>query len=174
MSEELFNLRTNPIADQHRNEPVALPDRDAMRIAFTACKYHAPHIFEAGWNACLNEIAKLGSLYTHADPDEVERLSAENEAMLNAEEDLLARRDFWARKFKEAEKECDTLRAQLAERNALLRDRFGDIRKLAERACGRPKDSPEYRSIIEAINPTMLLDLTALSASAEQKQKDPN
>lgn len=72
-----------------------------------------------------------------------------------------------ARWAKQAEAERDTLRAQLAERDALLRDRFGGIRKLAEKACGRPKDSPEYRSLIEAINPTMLLDLTALSASAE-------
>lgn len=55
-------------AEQRQGEPVALPDRDAMHIAFTACKYHAPHIFEAGWNACLEEIAKLGPLYTHPAP----------------------------------------------------------------------------------------------------------
>jgi hypothetical protein len=36
-----------------------------------------------------------------------------------------------------------------------------EIRKLAELACGTSKGSPEYRRFLEAINPTLLLDLTA-------------
>lgn len=55
-------------AEPHQGEPVALPDRDAMQRAYTACKYHAPHIFEAGWNALRDEIAKLGPLYARPAP----------------------------------------------------------------------------------------------------------
>jgi hypothetical protein len=36
-----------------------------------------------------------------------------------------------------------------------------EIRKLAELACGTSKDSPEYKRFLEAMNPTLLLDLTA-------------
>ena len=36
-----------------------------------------------------------------------------------------------------------------------------EIRKLAELACGTSKDSPEYSRFLEAINPTLMLDLTA-------------
>ena len=36
-----------------------------------------------------------------------------------------------------------------------------EIRNLAERACGTPQDSPEYKRFITAIKPTLLLDLTA-------------
>ncbi|WP_455887087.1 hypothetical protein [Pseudomonas rustica] len=56
--------------DQHQGEPVALP----------ACKsklsmsHDWDQGYAAGWSACLDEIAKLGPLYTHADPAEVERL----------------------------------------------------------------------------------------------------
>jgi len=36
-----------------------------------------------------------------------------------------------------------------------------EIRKLAELACGTSRDSPEYKRFIAALNPTLLLDLTA-------------
>ncbi|HEK1684061.1 TPA: hypothetical protein SMR42_000366 [Pseudomonas putida] len=56
-------LRAAPKSAQHQGEPVALPD--AMH----------PHDFDNlpeshcnGWNACLDEIAKLGPLYTHPAP----------------------------------------------------------------------------------------------------------
>lgn len=63
------------------------------------------------------------------------------------------------------------LERTLAERDALLRDKFGGVRAMAERACGTPKDSREYRALVEAINPTMVLDLTTLSTSAEPKPR---
>lgn len=63
------------------------------------------------------------------------------------------------------DRQIEALRAQLAERDVLLQERFGQLRKLAERARGRPKDSDEYVLLLEAITPTMVLDLTALSAA---------
>ncbi|BBT40930.1 hypothetical protein [Pseudomonas putida] len=92
-------------------------------------------------------------LYAHAAPGEVERLTRK---AANADLALATQT-----------RQVHSLRAQLGERDALLRERFGEVRKLAERACGRPKDSPEYRLLVEAVSPTMLLDLTALSASVE-------
>jgi hypothetical protein len=164
--------------EQHQGDPVALPARKPGPTETSDVFSDAEG---QGWNACLDEIAKLGPLYprpvqgepfgwlvsapenlgvgvaeffrnaevverlkqkgwketplyTHADPDEVERLSAENEAMLNAEEDLLARRDFWARKFKEAEKECDTLRAQVEKLQAGFYQQVTDedLKKIAD------------------------------------------
>lgn len=147
---EKFKVILSKPAEQHRGEPVALTDRDAMRRAFTACKYHAPHIFEAGWNACLDEIAKLGPLYTRpspngnkiadaleacewtdtsignkaiilsaiqalrVDPGEVEHL----EQRLSSAICKLGSMERLAAKRRE---ERDTLRAKLAERDALLR-----------------------------------------------------
>lgn len=66
----------NP-AEQHQDEPVALPERKAITAhGLTALDSEAE-----GWNACLDEIAKLGPLYTHVDPGEVERLRAEVERL---------------------------------------------------------------------------------------------
>ncbi|MBC3485719.1 hypothetical protein HU750_08545 [Pseudomonas sp. SWRI50] len=59
--------------EQYPGEPVALP----------ACKakLSAGHDWDQGytdgWRACLDEIAKIGPLYTHADPGEVGRLKKE-------------------------------------------------------------------------------------------------
>lgn len=36
-----------------------------------------------------------------------------------------------------------------------------ELRTLAEKACGTAKDSTEYRRFLEAVNPTVILDLTA-------------
>jgi hypothetical protein len=55
--------------EQHPGEPAVLP----------ACKaklsmgHDWDQGYADGWRACLDEIAKLGPLYTHADPGEVER-----------------------------------------------------------------------------------------------------
>jgi len=57
------------MAEQHQGEPVVLP----------ACKskLSMSHDWDTGhldgWNACLDEIAKLGPLYAHAEPAEFER-----------------------------------------------------------------------------------------------------
>ena len=68
---------------QHQGEPVALPARknpSAYPLPMDAARGY-------GWNACLDEIAKLSPLYTHADPGEVERLRAqlaERDALLHS------------------------------------------------------------------------------------------
>lgn len=51
-------------ADQHQGEPVALPARKAHK------KGNSPmqNAKNSAWNACLDEIAKLGPLYAHPAP----------------------------------------------------------------------------------------------------------
>jgi hypothetical protein len=46
-----------------------------------------------------------------------------------------------------------------------------EIRKLAELACGTSQDSPEHKRFIAAMNPTLLLDLTA--PVVERQQPEP-
>ncbi|MBF8806956.1 hypothetical protein LG197_17630 [Pseudomonas asiatica] len=92
-------------AEQHQGVPVKLP---AYKLASQYNSHDWDESYRDGWGACRDEIAKLGPLYTHADPGEVERLRnlvelAESEAM-------------------SATVERDELRAQLAEMDALLRD----------------------------------------------------
>lgn len=101
-------------AEQHQGEPVALPERKAI----TAYGLTALDSEAEGWNACLDEIAKLGPLYTHADPGEVERLRAELA-------EWKKRCQYNADTAHDVARERDTLRAQLAERDALLRDLEG-------------------------------------------------
>lgn len=90
-------------AEQRQGEPVALPGRKV---------HHLDPSFlpdgDKGWNAYHDEIAKLGPLYTHANPGEIERC----EARLHEVASLCA----------SVEQERDTLRAQLAEQDALLHE----------------------------------------------------
>jgi hypothetical protein len=102
-------------AEQHQGEPVALPDRKSYEGSFSA--HGKGQIM--GWNACLDEIAKLGPLYTHADAGEVERLRSENEALAC---NLRGKHELTGATYQHLVQERDTLRAQLAERNALLRE----------------------------------------------------
>ncbi|NIF28386.1 hypothetical protein F3J44_18625 [Pantoea sp. Tr-811] len=102
--------------EQHQGEPVALPEREHYTrylpgvIPSNAAEVNAR---KDGWNACLDKIAKLGPLYTHADPGEVERLRRDLHAARVA---LEARASTF-----------DTLRAQLAERDALLRECYTEL-----------------------------------------------
>jgi hypothetical protein len=92
-------------AAQHQGQPVALPDRDVDDIGR----------FTDGWNACLDEIAKLGQLFTHADAGKVERLREENKQLreiIEHSDANIGRQSL--RIFNQ--------RAQLAERDALLRE----------------------------------------------------
>ena len=43
-----------------------------------------------------------------------------------------------------------------------------ELRALAEKACGTAKDSPEYRRFLEAVSPTIVLDLIAEPAAQHQ------
>ncbi|MFV3380335.1 hypothetical protein [Pseudomonas sp. NY15354] len=93
---------------QPHPDPVALPERKEVveEWATPGGPYRAE-----GWNACLDEIANLGPLYTRpapADPGEVERLRAEIEE--------------WNRIFDMQEGKIDAIRAQQVERDALLRE----------------------------------------------------
>ena len=81
-------------SEPHQGEPVALPARMSDLDRFN-------NPLTDRWNACLDEIAKLGPLYTHADPGEVERLrGAVNE---------------WEAKWQQEAAQVGLLRAQLAE-----------------------------------------------------------
>ena len=99
---EKWNARAKP-AEQHQGEPVVLP---ARKREFTDSG--TALLQNLSWNACLDEIAKLGPLYTHADPGEVGRLRGiirMHEKTVQEQADHLA-----------------YMRAQLAERDALLRE----------------------------------------------------
>ncbi|MDT3749598.1 hypothetical protein F9Z43_09025 [Pseudomonas monteilii] len=148
--------------EQHQGEPVALPARINMTKLPTeqSSRYHIGE--RHGWNACLDEIAKLGPLYTRpvqgepvawqdpdndsrmctaehkayalskggapaaalatltrplytrADPAEIERLRTELDLRTQEREKFLG----WCR---DARAESTKLRAQLADRDALLR-----------------------------------------------------
>ncbi|MFK3922105.1 hypothetical protein ACI2JC_21025 [Pseudomonas fulva] len=114
-------------AVQHQGELVALPLRKTHK------KGNSPmqNAKNSAWNACLNEIAKLGPLYTQADTAEIERLRSQ----LNALEELAKEEAGEVERLRtrleeelslhvgaelKHEKERDTLRAQLAEAQALL------------------------------------------------------
>lgn len=104
------------LAEQHQGEPVALPARKPIpdQATFIGGNAYYTKCFDEArsWNACLDEIAKLGPLYTRADAGEVERLRLE----LREQHEI----------FGMQEDKIDALRAQLAERDALLRDIASD------------------------------------------------
>lgn len=130
-AEELLDALEKP-AEQHQREPVALPVK---------MKTIVQSDYANGWNACITLIETLGPLYTHADPGEVERLRAENEAFdadmrnlacqlsaggYNAEsltaDQLLEKVQWGLTHLTEAQARLvDSLRAKLADREVLLR-----------------------------------------------------
>lgn len=118
-----ISVRAHGVAQPRQGGPVALPARKGTHLRYDTLM----PTFSKGWNACLDEIAKLGPLFTRTDPGEVERLRGQiNE---------------WAGKWEKAinagavmEGERNTLRAQLAELEAL---HGGEL--------GLPKEGwPEY------------------------------
>lgn len=107
-------------AQHHQGEPVALPARKSQPTELSDVFVDANN---EGWNACLGEIAKLGPPYTHpapADAGEVEQLRERVDLLEKYETDCLSL-------VRDAESERDTLRAQLAERDALLRDALSEL-----------------------------------------------
>lgn len=110
-------LKAALASEQCRGEPVALPARNKERhfdklTSFEREVYAAGRA--AGRNDCLDEIAKLGPLFTSDDSGEVGRLRETLELVRE-------QRDNELRTNSSLERERDTLRAQLAERDALLR-----------------------------------------------------
>lgn len=115
---------------QHQGEPVALPERKTLA---DSRNHDMPvdinNSMVTGWNACLDEVAKLGPLYPHADPGEVERLRNAVEFYCKLSNEMIGERDnlradveSMRRKNNEYWHETETLHTQLAERDALLRE----------------------------------------------------
>lgn len=103
MAEELRAILGRP-SEQPQGEPVALPERkEPLRVVGSA---YDDGLCE-GYNECLDEIAKLWPLFTHADPGEVERYEGELKR-LRVDAATLAGT-------------VEGLRAQLAEAHAVLR-----------------------------------------------------
>jgi len=107
------------LADQHQGEPVTLPARKDPTQGWAVPGGVAK---ADGWNACLDEIAKLGPLYTRA---EIERLrkacEAEFRSVETLNEDNQKLRANAGQHKLEMDAACgelEILRAQLAEAHA--------------------------------------------------------
>lgn len=122
-SEKLLAL----LADQGQGEPVQLPSVRKNVGPFLADQ------FNAGWNECLADIAKLGPLYNRADPSEIQRI----ESQVNMKRTMLgAVLDDWEK----VDHEHSVLRAQLAELVSAIRSiNFGPAH-----AIKRPGDDEPY------------------------------
>ena len=151
------------LAGQHQGEPVTLPARKDPTQGWAVPGGVAK---ADGWNACLDEIAKLGPLYTHADTAEVESLKADKQAFAQNAIDLRAEverlRAACEAEFRSVEVLTEAnqkLQAQLAEAQALLQRSATDIRDYAN---DYPADHSE-RARLHAMADVM----QALSASAE-------
>lgn len=88
-------------AEQRQGEPVALP-----------AKLHPCKVIAAGWNQCLDVIGRLGPLYTHADPGEVERLRDLSSKLAKCSKDQLA----IIEDLRAQLTECEAMAAMIAER----------------------------------------------------------
>ena len=134
--EELRSILAAPV-EEHHGEPVALPARkDPTEVWAVPGGVHTAE----GWNACLDEIAKLGPLYTRADSGEVQHLRKHFDDVVEAKafdyrllkwenENLRADLKLRDREIEvaaeahgEIQEERDILRARLTEAHALLRE----------------------------------------------------
>lgn len=150
-------------AEQHQGEPVVLPARKHGIHAD-----YSQNPLADGWNACLDEIAKLGPLYTHADPGEVERLRAELA-------EWKKRCQYSADTAHDVARERDTLRAQLATSDDARESLSAQLRaahdKLAERDALLRDIASGYWELSIELPADLLARLQALSASAESEAK---
>lgn len=119
----------------HQSEPVALPERLSAPGNGVWHPLVPRHLV---WNACLDEIAKLGLLFTHVDSGEVESTPE----CFCVEHGL----------------HIETLRAKLAERDALLRGYQSLLRQVMP--CLAMSTNSQAASYMRQID-------VALSASAE-------
>lgn len=79
------------LVQRHQGEPVALPERKLhvhQGLSHTDAKAD-------GWNACLDEIAKLGPLYTHSDPSDIRVTRQALESLKGEANDLRAHLAEW-------------------------------------------------------------------------------
>ncbi len=162
-ADELRALLAQP-AEQHQGEPVVLPARKHGIHAD-----YSQNPLADGWNACLDEIAKLGPLYTHADPGEVEQLTAEIAELLAERNDLRAELEEelggWKERCRKLNDESmawmrkhDTLRAQLADLKRRHDGLHRDMATIAGREVPKGCTVADYAAAAIA---------DALSASAE-------
>ncbi len=152
------------VSERHQGEPVALPEREHYTkylpgvIPSNAAEVNAR---KDGWNACLDEIVKLGPLYAHADPNDVDRLVAANT-------------EFSRRHLAQLD-ENQRLRAQLAERDALA-DELARIEINGSKPCADiPDDHDEFLDANASAALWLLLNVSrihaALSSNAEPEAK---
>lgn len=141
ISEPMFKLMN----EQHQGEPAALPARKTVTTGLLS----ESNTHNQGWNACLDEIARLGPIYTRADHGEVERLRADVETM--------------RRKNNEYWHETETLRAQLAERDALISELEEDRLRMQEGL----KDVIDWIGCSQSTGALRTIAEKALSASSE-------
>lgn len=107
--------------EQQHGEPVALPARLPMRSPEDR---NLPKGYADAWNACLDEIAKLGPLYTRpapADAGEVEQLREDIELLQSHLGAEIARCNSAESMWRKCRDDRKDLQAQLDERDALLR-----------------------------------------------------
>lgn len=134
-------------AQQHQGEPVALPERKEPTQHWVVPG--GVHKVE-GWNACLEEIAKLGPLYTRPAPANSAEVEREPECFC-VEHGL----------------HIETLRAHLAEAHALLRE-ADEFMYIMTAHDGHAKLAHRYgKDWWDAIDKLRGKVCTALSASAE-------
>ncbi|WP_225786029.1 hypothetical protein [Pseudomonas sp. Marseille-P9655] len=180
------HIRALAPAEQHQVKPVALP---APTTDTESCSslmkriglYGSVNVWHGGriWNACLEEIAKLGPLYSRpVQGEQFPHGSPANKAVFMALESYSGTTTFEQACIQLSE-ESKALRAQLAERDALLRD----VSKKNDLACDRAYrnglkkgfgygingDEDRYNSVMEAYHRSIAQALAEddLSASAE-------
>lgn len=166
--------------DHPQGKPVTLPSCTARLTE----SHDWDQGYRDGWNACLDEIATLGPLYTHADPNvrwkavadeqmqviaglrtELAGTIAESKRRRNCCADLIDERDTLRAQLATSNDARETLNAQLR----AAHDKLAERDALLERVVDHAKfwhDHP-YAEVVEAI----AKDYKALSASAEPQVK---
>ncbi|UVK80772.1 hypothetical protein LOY46_14360 [Pseudomonas sichuanensis] len=142
-------------AEQHHGEPVALPGRKSEPTEDSDVFTDAEN---SGFNACLDEIVKLGPLYTRADPGEVERLRTEIDQLRDARDQISTNYNQLSYAAEKRMEELDTLRAQLADLKRRHDGLHRDMATIAGREVPKGCTVADYAAAAIA---------DALSASAE-------
>ncbi|HDS0925495.1 TPA: hypothetical protein QDZ23_000096 [Pseudomonas putida] len=112
MARQLLEASASRLTEQHQGYPVALPARLPQRLPQGR---NLPRGYAEAWNACLGEVEKLGSLYTHADTGEVEALRGAYLRAGEREHELRTELATWKRRAIEAESKLRTYDPQVVE-----------------------------------------------------------
>ncbi|QDC04738.1 DUF3450 domain-containing protein [Pseudomonas sp. SWI7] len=110
------------LAEQHQGEPVTLPARKDPTQGWAVPGGVAK---ADGWNACLDEIAKLGPLYTHPGLDAWQKgrdgMRSERDAAIEERDTLRRERRKMDQALSACANERDALRTQVDKLEAMLR-----------------------------------------------------